>query len=100
MTINTEHPEAVYIEEGVEKALLDTQISVSEITSDVNILIKDEYGFEAELTPLNEIRIADKHRLCGGMFGGATPDPNIYTSVLTGSSTATITDRLMTLGQV
>ena len=57
----------------------------------------DEYGFEAELTPLNEIRTADKHRLCGGMFGGATPDPNIYTTALTGSSTATITDRLMTL---
>lgn len=97
MTIDTTHPEAVYIEEGVEKALLDTQISVSEITSNVNVLIKDEYGFEAELTPLNEIRTADKHRLCGGMFGGATPDPNIYTTALTGSSTATITDRLMTL---
>lgn len=59
--------------------------------------IVDNYGLNAELTPLNELRTTATHRLAGGTFVGTIPDSNIYTSVLTGSATTTITDRLMTL---
>lgn len=81
---------------NIDVTITNTSIPIT-TNEGLDVLIKDEYGFEAELTPLNEIRTCDKHRLCGCMFAGTTPDAGIYTTVLTGSSTATITDRLLTL---
>lgn len=72
-------------------------VAYNSIANAYNTSIVDDYGLSAEITPLYELRVAQTHRLCGGTFAGTTPDTNIYTTVLTGSSTATISDRLMTL---
>jgi len=62
-----------------------------------NASLIDGYGFEAEFSPMGEIRTADKYRLAGGLFTGSALDPSIFISALTGTATAVVADRLMTL---
>ena len=95
MAINTSHPEAVYIEEGVQQAI--ESHGYNEISNAFNTIIRDELGLTAKLTPLMELRVAQTHRLAGGLFTGATLDTNIYTATLTNSATASISNSELTL---
>lgn len=48
--------------------------------------LKDEYGFEAENTPMNEIRVAESYRLVGTTFIGTTKDTNFWTQTTSGNA--------------
>ena len=49
----------------------------------------DEYGWELEFTPMNELRTVTPYRLVGTTFIGTTIDPNFWTSTLANNGTAT-----------
>lgn len=54
-----------------------------------NVQIQDQYGFAAENTPMDEVRVAQAVRLVGATFTGTTIDPNFWTSTLANNGTAT-----------
>lgn len=49
----------------------------------------DDYGFNAEFTPINEVRTIEPIKLVGATFIGATVDPNFWQTNLTGSGNVT-----------
>jgi hypothetical protein len=51
--------------------------------------ISDAYGWEAENTPLNEMRIVEPVRLVGTVFSDTTLDANFWTATLANGGTAT-----------
>ena len=51
--------------------------------------IGDEYGFEVENTPTNEMRVVEPTRLVGAAFIGNTIDPNFWTTTTTSGGTIT-----------
>lgn len=53
------------------------------------VQIKDQYGFAAENTPMDELRAVSPVRLAGATFTGTTIDPNFWTSTLANNGTAT-----------
>ena len=62
-------------------------------TTDVNGRLqvsssKDEYGFEAENTPMGDQRFVEPVRLVGTSFEGTTIDSNFWTTVATGTAAA------------
>lgn len=59
------------------------------ITGTPSVQITDEYGFDAELTPMNEVRTASKVRLCGATFVGTTVDSNFWTATTANGGTVT-----------
>lgn len=95
MTGPTNHPESFYIWDGVTEALSDR--GYSDVANAINTKIVDDYGLNAGLTPLSELRIAPTQRLAGGIFAGNTLDTNFFQSTLTGSSTIVVANKLATL---
>lgn len=60
---------------------------------------KDSFNFEAKMTPMNEVRVAEKVRLVGSQFDGNTLDSNYWlTSVSTGTVTQSGTEAIITSG--
>lgn len=59
--------------------------------------IFDSWGDEIGSTMIDELMVSEKHRLCGGVFNGTTPDTNFYTTSLNANATATITNNLLDL---
>lgn len=60
--------------------------------------IQDQYGFAAENTPMDEIRIAEAVRLVGAIFNGTTIDANFWVSTLANNGTATQSNAKIVLG--
>jgi len=60
--------------------------------------IKDQYGFAAENTPMDEVRVAEATRLVGTIFEGTTIDTNFWTATLANNGTATQASNQITLG--
>ena len=58
----------------------------------INTTIKDEYGFEAENTPMNQIKVAQSTRLVGATFVGSSLDSNFWTSAVQGSGNVSQTN--------
>jgi hypothetical protein len=54
-------------------------MSISE-TNDVDVVLKDEYGFSVEATPQGELRVVEPVRLLGAGFSGTTFDLNFWTT--------------------
>lgn len=52
------------------------------------VQLKDKYGFEAEFTPSDEIRISEVSKLCGTAFEGTTVDANFWTASTSGAGAA------------
>jgi len=52
------------------------------------VQLKDQYGFAAEVTPMDELRVAEASRLVGSTFVGSTIDTNFWTTSTTSSGTA------------
>ncbi len=74
------------------------------------VQLKDQYGFAAENTPMDEVRVAQVTRLCGTNFGpatGTTPstgttgtDPNFWTGTNTATAGGTQPTIAQTVAQV
>ena len=74
------------------------------------VQIKDQYGFAAENTPMDELRTAEATRLVGTIFGvatGTTPstgtagtDPNFWTGTNTATAGGTQPTIVQSVGQV
>lgn len=60
--------------------------------------IKDQYGFAAENTPMDELRAVSPVRLAGATFVGTTIDPNFWTVTLANNGTAAQANNQMVLG--
>jgi len=68
---------------------LDYQlISKNNMSYFAKVQIKDQYGFTGDATPNSEIITAEKIRLVGTIFNGATVDSNFWTTY---TSTGTVT---------
>lgn len=59
--------------------------------------IADHYGFDAENTPVGELRTVIPTRLVGIMFDGTTIDPNFWTSTTANAATITQAGGVLTL---
>ncbi len=59
--------------------------------------LTDDYGFDAEFTPMNEIRVTEVYKLAGAPFIGTTVDSNFWTVTNTNGGTTTQTGGQMTL---
>ena len=62
------------------------------------VQIKDQYGFAAENTPMDEVRAVTPIRLSGATFNGTTIDPNFWTSTLANNGTAAQANNQIVLG--
>ena len=62
------------------------------------IQVKDQYGFAAENTPMDELRVAEATRLVGTVLNGTTIDSNFWTSTLANNGTATQGNNQIVLG--
>lgn len=62
------------------------------------VQIKDQYGFAAENTPMDEVRVAEATRSVGVAFVGTTIDANFWTSTLANNGTAAQVGGQVTLG--
>lgn len=62
------------------------------------VQLKDQYGFAAEITPMDELRVAEATRLVGSTFVGTTVDTNFWTTAVTSSGTATQANGEVVLG--
>lgn len=60
--------------------------------------LTDEYGWHAENTPMDELRVVTPTRLVGAIFVGTTTDTNFWTATLTNSATAYQTGGEMFIG--
>jgi len=49
--------------------------------------IKDEYGFEAECSPMNQLRVTQVYKLIGGVGSGSQVDPNFWSATLANGGT-------------
>lgn len=59
--------------------------------------ILDSWGDAIGATIVDELMVAEKTRLVGGIFNGTTPDTNFYTTTLVGNGTANITNSVLNL---
>lgn len=57
--------------------------------------ILDSWGDEIGSTMIDEMMIAEKSRIAGGVFNGTTPDTNFYTTVLNANGTANISNSVL-----
>ena len=80
------------IGEPLPRSLSDTARLKTQTT------ITDEYGFEAENTPFNELRTAQSVKLAGGIFIGTIVDPNFWTVNTTANGSAYQDVRTATTG--
>lgn len=67
----------------------------------ISTKLADDYGFEVECTPMDELRVAQMVRLVGATFVGTTIDPNFWTSTVggtTGSNTQANTEITLSTG--
>ena len=85
-------------------ATSDVNITNTSINTNATIIgqpitskIVNGFGINAELTPLYELRVANTHRLAGGLFAGSSLDSNFYTSTLTSGATVSVADSVMTV---
>lgn len=51
--------------------------------------ISDSYGFSAECTPIDQLRVAQSFRLVGAVFSGTTLDSNFWTPTTANGGTVT-----------
>ena len=62
-----------------------------------NVSLTDDYGNDIEWTMMNQLKIAESHRLCGWIFNvvanGDAPDANFWTTTNSAWGTATVTNR-------
>lgn len=65
-------------------------VAIASDQSTIPTKIEDDYGFEVECTPMDELRVTTMVRLVGATFVGTTIDPNFWTST-TGGTTGTNT---------
>lgn len=61
------------------------------------IRITDSWGDEIGSTMLDQLMVAEPHRLSGGVFNGTTPDTNFYIATTTANGTTTISNSLLDL---
>lgn len=59
--------------------------------------ISDQYGFAAECTPMDELRVAQSYRLVGSTFTGSTIDTNFWTVTIAASGGTVATADLTTM---
>ena len=52
--------------------------------------IRDSWGDTIGSTMIDQLMIAEAHRLSGGVFNGSTPDTNFYVASITANATATV----------
>lgn len=62
-----------------------------------SVQIRDQYGFAAENTPNDELRVVEPVRLVGAQFEGATLDTNFWTSTLAANGTAAVGSGMLLL---
>lgn len=56
----------------------------------------DEYGNDIEGTMMNQLKVAESHRLSGGVFNGSTVDTNFYTNVDVNGGTCAVANAELT----
>ena len=61
------------------------------------IKIFDSWGDEIGSSMIDEMMVAEKIRICGGVFNGTTPDTNFYTTVAAANGAATISNSVLDL---
>lgn len=59
--------------------------------------IRDSWGDEIGATMIDQLMIAESHRLSGGVFNGTTLDSNFYISTTTANGAATISGNVLDL---
>lgn len=52
-----------------------------------DVMLKDEYGWGVEFTPMDEMRVVEPVRLVGATFVGTTIDPNFWTAATASGGT-------------
>lgn len=55
----------------------------------------DSWGDEIGSTMIDEMMVAEKRRIAGGVFNGTTPDTNFYTTSINANATATISNSVL-----
>jgi len=82
---------------SVKRSILPTGAATSD--NQTNKLqysrILDSWGDEIGSTMIDEMMIAEKSRIAGGVFNGTTPDTNFYTTVLNANGTANISNSVL-----
>lgn len=61
-----------------------------------DMIITDEYGFDVEATPMNELRTITPFRLVGGNYNNGSLDTTYWTSTVTGSGANTVANAQLT----
>lgn len=59
--------------------------------------IVDSWGDNIGSTMVDELMVAERNRVSGGVFNGTTPDTNFYTTVVNANATATISNSILNL---
>lgn len=63
---------------------------IGSVNIDNEIRLVDDYGFEAEFTPVGQIRTVPTYRLIASGFPGTTLDDSVWTNTNVGSGTLTL----------
>lgn len=61
------------------------------------VTITDSWGDTIGSTMIDQLMVAESHRLSGGVFNGSTPDSNFYVASITANATATISNSTLDL---
>jgi hypothetical protein len=79
----------------------ELQVDVLSIAAGTNTIgsvrLTDPYGWRAEFTPMDEVRVVEPVRLAGSTFVGATVDTNFWTAAVTNDGTVTQGSGIVTL---
>jgi hypothetical protein len=68
------------------------------VSNFAKVQLKDQYGFAAECTPMDELRTAKSVRLVGSTFVGGVVDTNFWATTITTSGTAVQANGEVVLG--
>jgi len=60
-------------------------------------MITDSWGDKIGSTMVDQLMVAEPHRLCGGIFNGGTPDSNFYEATISANASAGITNGVLDL---
>ena len=95
-------PKSTYKADAQISDSSDTKINPSTSDNQTNgtqkTKLTDGYGWGVEMTPMDELRVAEATRIVGSTFNGTTIDPNFWTSTLANNGTASQANGQIVLG--
>ena len=56
------------------------------------VSILDDYGNEVEATIMNQLKVAENHRIAGGLFQGSALDTNFFTATVSAGGTVAVSN--------